>query len=169
MPAGFTPDGLPIGVELLGRPLADARLVSLAFDYEQSVHPRRPPPTTPPLENGLPPATSRYAATIRDKSIVASATFAFSPMQRTLRYAVSMQGIPAERVLGISIDRDSAGKKGPVLHHLANSGVTQATGFVKLGERDRRDLLAGHLSLVVYTLNSPSGTLKGAISPASSK
>jgi Asp-tRNA(Asn)/Glu-tRNA(Gln) amidotransferase A subunit family amidase len=26
MPAGFTPDGLPIGVELLGRPLADTRL-----------------------------------------------------------------------------------------------------------------------------------------------
>ena len=43
MPAGFTPDGLPIGVELLGRPLADTRLLSLAYDYEQSVHPRRPP------------------------------------------------------------------------------------------------------------------------------
>ncbi|MGH8632578.1 MAG: amidase family protein, partial [Burkholderiales bacterium] len=36
MPAGFTPDGLPIGVELLGRPLSDARLVSMAYDYEVS-------------------------------------------------------------------------------------------------------------------------------------
>jgi amidase len=51
MPAGFTPDSLPIGVELLGRSLSDARLVSLAFSYEQAVHPRRPPRTTPALPN----------------------------------------------------------------------------------------------------------------------
>src|SRR5205085_5160942 len=41
MPAGFTPDGMPIGVELLGPSLADARLVAMAYDYEQSVRPRR--------------------------------------------------------------------------------------------------------------------------------
>jgi amidase len=49
IPAGFTADSLPIGLELLGRPLADARLVAFAYDYEQAVHPRRPPRTTPPL------------------------------------------------------------------------------------------------------------------------
>jgi Asp-tRNA(Asn)/Glu-tRNA(Gln) amidotransferase A subunit family amidase len=49
MPAGFTADSLPLGVELLGRPLADARLVAFAYDYEQAVRPRRPPRTTPPL------------------------------------------------------------------------------------------------------------------------
>jgi amidase len=48
-PAGFTVDGLPIGLEMLGRPLADARLVALAFAYEQAAMPRRPPFTTPPL------------------------------------------------------------------------------------------------------------------------
>ena len=51
MPAGFTADSLPIGIELLGRQLADARLVSIAYAYEQTVHPRRPPRLTPPLPN----------------------------------------------------------------------------------------------------------------------
>lgn len=51
MPAGFTPDSLPIGVEMLGRQLSDAHLVSLAYAYEQAVHPRRPPRTTPALTN----------------------------------------------------------------------------------------------------------------------
>jgi Asp-tRNA(Asn)/Glu-tRNA(Gln) amidotransferase A subunit family amidase len=51
IPAGFTPDSLPIGVEMLGRQLSDARLVSFAYAYEQAVHPRRPPRTTPPLAN----------------------------------------------------------------------------------------------------------------------
>ena len=49
MPAGFTPDSLPIGFEILGKTLSDRRLVSLAFSYEQRVHPRRPPKTTPAL------------------------------------------------------------------------------------------------------------------------
>jgi len=51
MPAGFTPDSLPIGVEMLGRQLSDARLVSLAYSYEQAVHPRRAPRSTPALPN----------------------------------------------------------------------------------------------------------------------
>ena len=169
MPAGFTPDGLPIGVEFLGGPLSDARLVSLAFDYEQSSHPRRPPSTTPPLEGGVAPAPSRYGAMIRDRSTIATGSFAFDPMRRTLQFTVALTGVARDRVLGISIDRDSAGKKGPVLHHLSNSGVTKTSGFVKFRESDRRDLLAGHLSLVVYTSSSPNGTLKSPISPVSSR
>jgi Asp-tRNA(Asn)/Glu-tRNA(Gln) amidotransferase A subunit family amidase len=49
MPSGFTTDSLPVGIELLGRPLSDARLVAMAYDYERSAKPRRPPKTTPAL------------------------------------------------------------------------------------------------------------------------
>jgi amidase len=49
MPAGFTPDSLPIGLEILGRSLSDRRLVAIAFAYEQRVHPRRAPRLTPAL------------------------------------------------------------------------------------------------------------------------
>ncbi|MGH7551661.1 MAG: amidase, partial [Longimicrobiales bacterium] len=56
MPAGFTRDGLPIGIELLGRPLDDVKLVAYAFAYEQATHPRRPPALTPPLVAGRAPA-----------------------------------------------------------------------------------------------------------------
>jgi amidase len=51
MPAGFTPDSLPVGFEILGRTLSDTRLVALAFSYEQAVRPRRAPRSTPPLPN----------------------------------------------------------------------------------------------------------------------
>lgn len=43
VPDGFTPDGLPSGLELLGRPWADADLLGWAFDYEQATRHRRPP------------------------------------------------------------------------------------------------------------------------------
>jgi len=50
VPAGFTSDGLPVGLELLGRPFAEPTLISIAAGYEAHTNHRRPPPTTPPLE-----------------------------------------------------------------------------------------------------------------------
>ena len=49
VPGGFTPDGLPIGVELLGRPWSEPQLIKIAYAYEQSTQHRRPPSSTPPL------------------------------------------------------------------------------------------------------------------------
>lgn len=43
VPAGFTEGGLPVGVELLGRPFSEGVLVGLAYSYEQATHHRRPP------------------------------------------------------------------------------------------------------------------------------
>ncbi|MFI0404929.1 amidase [Actinomadura sp. 3N508] len=49
IPAGFTPGGMPVGVELLGRPFSEPTLLGLAFDYQQATQHRRPPASTPPL------------------------------------------------------------------------------------------------------------------------
>ena len=49
VPGGFTPDGLPVGVELLGRSWSEPQLIKLAYAYEQATNHRRPPPTTPAL------------------------------------------------------------------------------------------------------------------------
>ncbi|MFD9948843.1 amidase [Nonomuraea sp. NPDC059023] len=36
VPAGFTPDGLPVGVQIVGRPFADARVLRVARAFEQA-------------------------------------------------------------------------------------------------------------------------------------
>lgn len=43
LPAGFTDDGLPVGMELLGRQFAEPRLLELAYGFEQATDHRRPP------------------------------------------------------------------------------------------------------------------------------
>jgi hypothetical protein len=165
MPAGFTPDGLPIGMELLGRPLADARLVSFAYDYEQSVHPRRPPSTTPPLVGGHAPKPIAFTTTAHGGSVDARGTFTFDPTRRSLEYSVHVSGATAASIYGFSIDRVGTTQKGPVVRVLGRPGITSAAGILTLGEIERRDLLDGKLALVVYTAEQPHGTIKGAMTP----
>ena len=49
IPAGFTPDGLPVGLELLGPAFSEPTLLRIAYAYERVLNPRRPPASTPPL------------------------------------------------------------------------------------------------------------------------
>ena len=52
VPAGFTDDGLPVGVEFLGRAFAEARLFDLGAAAERVVDGRRPPDGFGPLDAG---------------------------------------------------------------------------------------------------------------------
>ena len=55
VPGGFSPSsaeapiGVPIGVEFLGRPFSESRLIALAYAFEQQTNHRRPPASTPSL------------------------------------------------------------------------------------------------------------------------
>jgi amidase len=50
VPAGFADDGMPVGVELLGRPFSEPDLLKLAYAFEQATHHRRLPAMTPALD-----------------------------------------------------------------------------------------------------------------------
>jgi amidase len=57
VPAGFTPQGLPVGITFFGRPYSEPTMIKLAYAYEQATNHRRPPATTPALPAA--PAASR--------------------------------------------------------------------------------------------------------------
>jgi Asp-tRNA(Asn)/Glu-tRNA(Gln) amidotransferase A subunit family amidase len=149
VPAGFTSDGLPIGAELLGRPFADAALLAMAYDYEQAVHPRRAPSTTPPLVGGQAPPPTRFATTARSAGVVATASFTFDPTRRSLAYRVQLTGPAARTVATVSIARDSARIAGPIIHRLLAQGERLTSGTLLLDDEARQDLLAGKLSLAI--------------------
>lgn len=49
VPNGYAGEGLPLGLQIVGRAWDDARIIAYAYAYEQATHYRRPPPTVPPL------------------------------------------------------------------------------------------------------------------------
>jgi amidase len=49
VPAGFTDDGLPVGLELLALPYDEPTLFRLGFAFEEATHHRRPPESAPAL------------------------------------------------------------------------------------------------------------------------
>jgi Asp-tRNA(Asn)/Glu-tRNA(Gln) amidotransferase A subunit family amidase len=165
MPAGLTEDGMPIGAELLGRPLADVQLVAMAYAYEQATHPRVPPSTTPPLVNGRAPRPTQFVASAPG-TVKLHGDFTYDPTRRTLTYSVTTPGIPAPRVYSLSIDRDSAGRKGPVMEVLTIPGEGRIAGALELNALERTELLAGQLALVLYSADDPLGTVRGTIQPA---
>jgi amidase len=51
VPSGYLGDGLPQGLQILGRAWDEAKIIGYAYAYEQATHYRRPPPTVPSLAN----------------------------------------------------------------------------------------------------------------------
>jgi amidase len=49
MPAGYTRDNLPVGIEFIGKSFDDLRLLQVAYGYEQATKKRRSPKITPAL------------------------------------------------------------------------------------------------------------------------
>jgi Asp-tRNA(Asn)/Glu-tRNA(Gln) amidotransferase A subunit family amidase len=156
VPAGFTEDGVPIGMELLGPAWSDAKLLAMGFAYEQAVKPRRAPPTTPALVAGKVPAPSTF-------TLAPEASGPGSPMTMTGRYdkvsgqlSYEFHGLTAgDAVLAAVIHRGPAGSDGPVIVRLANPAAPSAAGEVVLAPYQRRWLEEGRLVVTLRTKRNP--------------
>jgi amidase len=146
MPAGFTDDGVPIGIELLGREWTEPRLLAIAFAYEEATHLRRPPTTTPPLVNGRAPAPRTVvvaAGSVRT-------AFTFDVTTHRLKYDVmTMAG--ADSAIAAAIHRAGDGPNGPVVVRLLDGMARPLSADTTLGNVDVAALENGKLYIEVTT------------------
>ena len=158
MPAGFTPDGLPVGLELLGRPLTDDRLVAIAYAFEGATSSRQPPYSTPPLVSGRAPEPVAIQADVRGPSGQGvTGQFTFAITEGTLDYRVRVEGERPEAFRAVTLDLVRQEMKGPVVHLLLSAGSTSGEGTIMLSQIDRQALQDGGLAIVLYTRDHASG------------
>lgn len=162
IPAGFTPDGMPIGLELMGKPFDEPRLLALGYGFEQSARTRRAPWSTPALVGRKPPAPIEFVSTIPVKSSSTAGSsltvrFAFDPVLSELRYKAVTAGVRPEDILGAWIQRGASGERGAAVLQMLGHREPHRSGTITLTPTERARLLEGRLYLALYTRNSPRG------------
>lgn len=161
MPAGFTDDGLPIAVELLGGAFAEGTLLKFAYGWEQAIKPRRAPFSTPALVNGVAPAPVTLDATITGTGPTTASAAVKLTYDRTtgeLRFVANTSGLATtDRVLALTLQRSADDKPGPIVAHLLTPDQVSTSGSMTLRGRDREDFAAGHIYLHFYTRQAPLG------------
>jgi len=169
MPAGFTEDGLPVGVELLGRAFDDAKLVSFAYAYEQATHHRRPPARTPALagRSSVPQISWQSSASGGHSRV--SAKFTFDPTTNDLGYTVSASGFAENEILSATMHRKSNGGSGPAFAILLNHAFTSVTGTERLSDPDREKMMSGNLYLRIGTRSKITDNMRISLQPAAEK
>lgn len=171
VPAGFTRDGLPIGIELVGRTLADARLVALGYAFEQATDHRRGPPTTPALVDGAAPPAVRmdirargddYSPPVGTGAEV-HARFVLDPAPGTLSYDLTVRGVDADEVLAVVLRHPDDEGAWRVARRLSGPQIAEANGSIVLGGELRERLEAGDVVVELFTLENPLGAARATL------
>jgi amidase len=158
VPAGFTDDGVPVGLELTGQPYQEVGLLQLAHAWEQTAQPRRVPFSTPPLIAGAAPQPQKFRTTTGPADRPrADVDFTYEATTGTLHYAATLHALGADDVVAVTLQRGSPDRPGPILGHLLRQGQGTGTASLQLQHRDRSDLAAGRLFLHLYTRQDPLG------------
>lgn len=149
IPAGFTADGLPVGLELFGRAFSDARLLALAYAFEQTGTHRHAPFTTPTLVAGRAPQVRTVSLTTRAAAATIRTTFAFDATQNLLSWTLQQTTTTPQHVLAVVLRRVSVtGTR--VIARLAGPGMTSARGSLTLNAVELSALREGRLSVALY-------------------
>lgn len=159
VPAGFAVDGMPVGLELLGRPFAEPRLIGLAYAFEQATRHRRPPDFTPSLVS--PPSPVEIESVITAPyGVTGQAALVFDPRTHLLDYALVLEGVEGGDVLVVDLHGAAEGSDiGPVVRRLDGGRATIA-GEIVLEGREVRLLREGRLYIDVHTRDRVPGALR---------
>jgi amidase len=163
VPAGWAAD-LPVGIELMGRPLDDARLVAYGYALEQAESQRRPPHSTPPLVNGAAPAPVVFdVGGGGSGSPGVSARFTYGGVPGTLAWNVRVLGVPAEDVVAVVLRHADDEGRPYVVARLVGPGFAEASGSLALTGALRARLERGELWMDLMTTSEPFGDARVAV------
>lgn len=157
IPAGWT-DELPVGMELVGRPFDDARLVSFGYAFEQANDLRRPPPTAPPLRSVGSTMTRSREIRARNGAAEVSGRFELDETANRLGYSVDVVGAVPDDVYAVVLRHEDDEGRWSIAAHLSGPGALSSSGELALNQTLRAQLDAGGLYLELVTRGQPVAT-----------
>lgn len=165
VPAGYAADGMPVGLEMIGREFAESDLIRLAYAFEQATGHRRPPDSTPSLV--APPRRVVMEAAAEANGAGLRGRFELDRARRELAYSVSVYGVAGRDVLFAHVHRAvEGGGAGPVAHLLGGRGRARASGRLSLSARDLESLRDGRLYVDVHLAGNLPGIRADLVWPA---
>jgi len=167
VPVGFTEDGWPVGMELIGREGADQVLLSIAYAFEQATEGFEGPWSTPPLEGHEVPRARVVDMAPADEvpaSLVVRADILLHPALNRLEYTLTLPATTVGTVLDLVLRVPRPGGGFRVVHLLNEAAAPEVTGSVTLSPALRRWLDAGEMTLHIVTDRLPDGLRVGHLS-----
>ncbi len=153
MPVGFTGRGLPVGLELMGLPFQDARLLGMAYPYAEANSPRQAPSSTPPLQSGLAPAPEVFDLSFSAQGASVEAEFEYDLLRNELRYSVGLGDGNSAEVYAVTLMIDSeegAGLNEPLVYNLMGPDMSDVSGSVFMSPAFRSAYEADQVYLKVF-------------------
>jgi len=150
VPAGFATDGMPVGLEMIGREFAEADLIRLAYAYEQTTQHRRSPDSTPSLLAPPGPVLMKVSVNGTD-GVGLRGRFVLNRSTRVLSYFLFVFGLSGEEVLFTHIHRSIGDARGPVVKLLGGGGRSRVSGTLALSWAELRGLRNGEFYADVHT------------------
>lgn len=152
LPAGWSA-GLPVSMELLGRPFEDDRLVALGYSFEQASDLRRPPALTPAMgTSALAPRTLEIELSGSDVTV--SVQLVYLADEGRLDYTATVLAGDPQAVLGVVLGHADELGRPSVAARLGGPGGGSSTGEITLSARLRGELAAGTLHVELITRGS---------------
>ena len=166
MPVGFTDSDLPVGLELLGRELADAELLAMAYAFEQANNPRRTPLVTPALENGVAPAGETLFVSVNESGIAVEAVFEYRPTTNELFYTIVHDTNAANELHAATLvmtAEKAETQAGVTVQNLLAPGVRSASGSYYMSAQFREAFTEGRVGVRLFAESLPAGGLIQAL------
>jgi amidase len=142
VPAGFSDDGVPVAMDLLGGAFSEQQLLSLGYSIEQTLNLRRPPFSTPALVDGRAPKARAATAALHGTMV----NFTYDPTTALLQYDIKLDAADRDRLESLWIHAGTPEKPGAGRHQVY-AARRPLTGQLRLSSRDRTDLAEGGLLL----------------------
>ena len=160
--AGFTDNGLPVGIEILGPMLSDAELLAIAHSYEKANHIRRSPAVTPAIVQGVLPQVLSRVIEFNEDNVQFEGIIEIDLLKNEMRYSLAVAPNSKE-IYAVTLVRapgEGAGHAQPVMINLLPPQRAHVSGEFYLTARFREALNADELALRVFAESlDPSGSV----------